>query len=122
MSAYAAWLILGMTAITFLGFRLGGYWVGGILPQSGRLAYVLDRLPAFVLIALLAPDVWNLGWIGFIAGGIVLAVTYLTGRALVALVIGVVFVALARSLGLIPVAINFDPLLGIIGIPMGWYL
>lgn len=101
ISSYAAWLILGMTAITFLGFRLGGYLVGGILPRHGRMAYVLDRLPAFVLIALLAPSLWELGWMGLIAGGLVLLTTKLMGRALLAMVIGVALIAAARAAGLV---------------------
>ena len=100
ISSYAAWLILGMTAITFLGFRLGGYLIGALLPRTGRLAYVLDRMPAFVLIALLTPDLWNLGWIGAFAGAIVLLITYLWGRALPAMLLGVAIVATARYLGL----------------------
>ncbi len=101
MSEYAITLILGMTLITFIGFRLGGYLVGGFLPRTGRWGYVLDRLPAFVLIALLAPNLWALGWIGAGAGGLVLLVTFLSGRALLAMVIGVALIALARHFGLL---------------------
>ena len=96
VSPYAAWLIAGMTAITFLGFRLGGYLMGGLLPRTGRLAYVLERLPAFVLIALLAPDVAALGWIGLVASGLVLVVTHYSGRALLAMFVGVALIAAAR--------------------------
>jgi len=100
MSSYATWLILGMTAITFLGFRLGGYLVGGLLPRRGRLAYVLDRLPAFVLIALVAPSLWTLGPLGAAAGGLVLLVAWASGRALLAMLVGVALIALAREFGL----------------------
>ena len=99
MSSYAFWLILGMTAITFLGFRLGGYLVGGLLPRQGRLAYVLDRLPAFVLVALVAPSLWDLRWLGAVAGGLVLLVTRITGSALLSMGLGVALIALARATG-----------------------
>ncbi len=95
MSSYAAWLIFGMAAITW-GFRLGGYLMGGLLPRTGRLAYVLDRLPAFVLISLVAPTVWNLGWIGAVASALVVLVTRATGRTLLAMILGTGVLALAR--------------------------
>lgn len=101
VTPYAAWLIAGMTAITFLGFRLGGYLMGGLLPRTGRLAYVLDRLPGFVLIALLAPDVAALGWVGLVAAVLVLLVTHYSGRALLAMLVGVVLVAVARYSGML---------------------
>ena len=101
VSSYAAWLILGMTLITFFGFRLGGYLIGSKLPRTGRLAYSLDRLPAFVLVALLAPDLWELGWIGAASGAVVLLVTYFSGRALLAMFVGIFLVALARHFNLL---------------------
>ncbi len=99
MSSYAAWLILGMAAITW-AFRLGGYLMGGLLPRTGCLAYVLDRLPAFVLISLVAPTVWNLGWIGAIASALVVLVTCTTGSTLLAMISGTSVLALARHLNL----------------------
>ena len=101
ISSYAAWLILGMTLITVGVFRIGGYLAGGLLPRQGRLAYVLDRLPAFVLAALLAPAIWDLGWIGAMAAGLVLGVARVTGNALLAMGVGIVAIALARAVGIL---------------------
>ena len=100
-SDYAAILILGMTIITFGLFRLGGYLAGGLLPETGRLAHVLQRLPAFVLIAVVAPKVMELGVWGLVAAGLVLLVTYLSGRALLAMVFSVGFIAALRALELL---------------------
>jgi len=100
-SSYAAWLILGMTTITFFGFRLGGYLIGRFLPRHGRSGYVLDRLPGLVLVSLLAPTLWELGWIGATSGLIVGLITILTGRSLLAMLLGMCAVALSRYLGLV---------------------
>ena len=100
-STYAATLILGMTLITVAGFRIGGYLAGGLLPRSGRLAHVLERLPAFVLIAVVAPSVMTLGIGGLVAAGLVLWVTYISGRALLAMVLSVGLIAGLRALELL---------------------
>lgn len=100
-SAYAATVIFGMTVITFVGFRLGGYLAGGLLPRTGRLAHVLERLPAFVLIAVVAPSVIQLGPWGLAAAALVLIVSHVTGRALLAMVLSVNFVAGLRALELL---------------------
>ena len=100
-SAYAAFVILGMTVLTFGFFRLGGYLAGGLLPQTGRLAHVLGRLPAFVLIAVVAPSVVQLGVWGFMAAGLVLLVTHLSGRALLAMVLSVGLIAALRAVELL---------------------
>ena len=100
-SPYAALVILGMTIITFGLFRLGGYLAGGLLPQTGRLAHILQRLPAYVLMAVVAPQIVQLGLWGWVAAGLVLILTHISGRALLAMVVSVGFIAGLRALDLL---------------------
>lgn len=57
--------VLIMAGLTY-GLRLGGLVLGQHLPARGRAAEALERLPALVLVALVAPAVLELGWPGLI--------------------------------------------------------
>ena len=87
--------ILGMAAVTY-GMRLGGLLMADRLPQHGRWAHVLERLPGAVLISVWVPSALSAGPIG-IAGAAATVITMIVVRKLfAAMVAGMVLVAAGR--------------------------
>ena len=91
--------ILGMAAVTYLT-RVGGLWLlrrlGGA--PAGRVAVGLRAIPGAVLVAIVAPNVLAAGPAGAVAALATAIVALRTGRILVAMVTGVVFVVVWRRL------------------------
>ncbi len=87
--------ILGMAVVTY-GMRLGGLLMADRLPQHGRWAHVLERLPGAVLISVWVPSALSAGPIG-IAGAAATVITMIVARNLfAAMVAGMVLVAAGR--------------------------
>lgn len=91
--------ILGMAAVTF-GLRLSGLLLADRLPRGGRWARALESLSGTVLMAIVAPAVVALGWVGLCAAGTTLLALRLSGNVLVAMAVGAGTVAAARQIGL----------------------
>ena len=87
--------ILGMAAVTY-GMRLGGLLMADRLPQHGRWAHVLERLPGAVLISVWVPSALSAGPIG-IAGAAATVITMALARNLfAAMAVGMVLVGVGR--------------------------
>lgn len=86
-------LILSMAVILYL-MRIGGLVIVDRLPDSPRLARVLDVLPGITMVAIVLPAVAASGTVGIIASLLVWAVVARTGSLALSMVLGVVVVAL----------------------------
>ncbi len=87
--------ILGMAAVTY-SMRLGGLIMADRLPQTGRWAHVLERLPGAVLISVWVPSALSAGPIG-ITGAATTVITMIISRNLfAAMIAGMVLVAVGR--------------------------
>lgn len=98
-SVQAVLTILGMAVVTY-GMRLGGLLMADRLPQTGRWAHVLERLPGAVLISVWVPSALSAGAIGVAGAAVTLITMVLLRNIFAALVAGMVLVAAGRYLGL----------------------
>lgn len=90
--------VLLMAGVTY-GLRIAGLALGNHLPASGKAADALERLPGLVLVALVAPAVLDLGWLGIMAAACAAAAWRAFGGSLpAAIVAGSGAVALGRLL------------------------
>ncbi len=87
--------ILGMAVVTY-GMRLGGLLMADRLPQTGRWAHVLERLPGAVLISVWVPSALSAGLIGLIGAGVTLLAMIITRNLFVAMIAGMGLVAAGR--------------------------
>lgn len=92
-------VILAMGLITY-ALRAGGFLMMRWLPQGGRVEAWLKAVPGAVLISIVAPALLSHGLPGALGIGASLAVMRLFRQDLLAVLAGVVTVALARQLGL----------------------
>lgn len=86
-------LIIGMTVILFVT-RLSGLILADRLPESSRINLFLEVLPGVTLVAIIAPDVVQAGWIGTLAAVVVWLIVKRTGYIALAMVLGIGVVAL----------------------------
>lgn len=91
------WLALAMGAVTY-GLRLGGLALGERLPKRGRWAHVLGRLPAIIVVAIVASGLYHAGWQGWAAGAVTAGLALITPGLLIPMSGGVATVALLRLL------------------------
>lgn len=87
-----AGLILGLTAVLFL-MRISGLFIVGRLPDSPRLARLLDVLPGITMVAIVLPAVAASGTVGIIASLLVWGIVARTGSLGMAILLGVGVVA-----------------------------
>jgi len=89
-------LIVGGIVIT-QGLRYIGLTVGGILPTTGRMGAFLNAIPLAILTGLVAPTIFNDGYIT-IAGAVMTAiVAYTTKNMLAAMLGGIIVVVILRQ-------------------------
>lgn len=88
---------LAMGVLTY-GLRLGGLLLGDRLPREGRWAYVMDRLPAVIVVSIVAVGFLNAGWRGWLAGALTIALSFCTRGLLIPMGGGVALIALLRLL------------------------
>lgn len=86
-------LIAGMAVILYVT-RISGLLLADRLPQSSRITLFLEALPGITLVAIIAPDVAQAGWVGIIATAVVWLIVKRTGNIALAMVAGVAIVAL----------------------------
>ncbi len=98
MSDTATLMVIGLTAIVTYSLRLGGLLLAAKLPQAGRFKQFMDALPGTVLVALVAPGILNSGVWGGIAAFCTGLCAYKTKNMFLAMLVGVVIVALSRQL------------------------
>jgi len=89
--------ILGMAAVTY-SLRLGGLLMGSYLPQTGKWAVAMEKLPSTVLVALIAPSVVNGGPLHWGAALITMFTALKTGNLLISMSVGVVLVGVGRAI------------------------
>lgn len=89
--------ILGMALVTYTT-RVGGFWLAGRLPPSGRVAAGLRYAPGAVLAAIIAPAALEAGPPGLAALLLTVGVARRTKNLLIAAVAGVVLVAALRAM------------------------
>ncbi|OKH88652.1 AzlD family protein [Thalassospira sp. TSL5-1] len=87
--------ILGMAVVTY-GMRLGGLLMADRLPQTGRWAHVLERLPGAVLISVWVPSALSAGLIGMIGACATLLAMIITRNLFAAMIAGMGLVAAGR--------------------------
>jgi uncharacterized membrane protein len=97
VSGAALAAILGMALVTY-ATRVGGFWLAGRLPPSGRVAAGLRYAPGAVLAAIIAPAALDAGPAGIAALLLTVVVARRTKSLLLAAVAGVVLVAVLRAL------------------------
>lgn len=91
--------ILAMGATTLL-MRAGGFWVMAHVPLTARVRRMLEALPGSMVTAIVLPIVVTNGPAAVLAIAAAAAITILRRSALLAIVIGVLVAALARSAGI----------------------
>lgn len=91
-------VILLASLATYL-MRAGGLVLAGYMPAGGRIGRALKALPGTILISLAAPGFFHDGIVGFAGGAVTIAVAFKTKNVFIAMLTGMVVVALGRQLG-----------------------
>lgn len=87
--------ILGMAVVTY-ALRAGGLLLADRLPQRGRWAYALERLPGAVLLSVAVPGAVAAGPAGWVGAAVTLAVMVVLRNVFLAIALGTAAVALIR--------------------------
>lgn len=90
-------LIVAMALITY-GTRVAGLWVMAFIPLTPRIEATLRALSGSVLVALVVPAAINGGNAYVAAAATAAVLTYLTGKPMLALCVGVAMAAIGRAL------------------------
>ncbi len=91
---------IAVMGVVTLALRLGGYWLIGRFPLTPRVRRGLEALPIAIFAASIAPLALKGGPAGWIATPVVALVMLVTGREIVALLLGLAVAAGVRALGL----------------------
>lgn len=90
-------IVIALAALATYGMRVGGLLLAGYLPTGGRFGKALKALPGTILISLAAPGFFNEGLIGFAGGIVTVAITFKTKNVFLAMLAGMLVVALGRQ-------------------------
>lgn len=90
--------IAGAALVTY-ALRLGGLLLAGRLPGNGGFRRFMDALPGTILISLVAPNIVSAGILGGVAALATALCAWKTRNVLVAMVVGMVIVAVGRWMG-----------------------
>jgi len=94
------WLtIFGAAAVTY-SLRIGGLLLAEKLPRTGRFKRFMDALPGTILLSLIVPAAVAAGPIGWIATLCTGLCSLRTGNVFLSMVVGIVIVAIGRTVGL----------------------
>ncbi|MDJ0781964.1 MAG: AzlD domain-containing protein [Desulfosarcinaceae bacterium] len=91
-------LVIGMAAAVTYLLRSGGLLLAEALPRRGRVKQFMDALPGTILVALVAPGVYQAGLPGQIAALATALCAWRSGNVLLAMVVGMAVVAGGRYL------------------------
>jgi len=91
--------IAGAALVTY-SFRFGGLLLSERLPRTGRFKDFMEALPGTILVALVAPGILAAGLWGCLAALATTLLVWKTGNIFVAMLSGMIIVAVARSLGI----------------------
>jgi len=92
------WAIAGAAIATY-SLRIGGLLLSDKLPKSGRFKKFMDALPGTILLSLVAPGIVSAGIWGCAAATVTAVLTNKTGNVFVAMLAGIIIVAVQRQLG-----------------------
>lgn len=96
-SDYRIILTIVLAAVATYSLRAGGLLLGEKLPASGRFRVFMEALPGTLLLSLIVPGIVSAGVAGGVAALCTAWCTYKTGNVFLAMVIGVVIVAVSRQ-------------------------
>jgi uncharacterized membrane protein len=91
-------VILGL-ALANLTIRLGGFYLGAALPQTGAWARGLRALPGTLITALVTLQLINGGPAEWAAGGVALAVAIATRSLPLTMLAGILAIYALRNMG-----------------------
>lgn len=81
------WLTLGMMAVSYLG-RISGYWFIRFIEPGEKTQVFLRLVPGTIFMAMVAPQLLNGGWQGWLTAGVVFAVAAKSNNLFIALLFG----------------------------------
>jgi uncharacterized membrane protein len=90
-------LVIALASLATYLMRAGGLLMAGHLPSGGRIGRALNALPGTILISLAAPGFLSEGIVGFAGGVVTVGISFLTKNVFVAMLAGVLVVALGRQ-------------------------
>lgn len=93
------WLTLGMMAATYLA-RVSGYWFILFFKPNEQTQAFLRLVPGTLFIAMIAPQIVNSGWIGWIAVIVVFICAAKSRNMLLALTLGMILFVVLKSITL----------------------
>jgi uncharacterized membrane protein len=91
-------VLAGMAAVT-LALRLGGFWLMGYVPFTGRVRRMLEALPGSVIMATVLPVAIKGGPVAIIAIAAALAVMMLRRNDFLAVLTAMAVAAALRAAG-----------------------
>ena len=89
-------LVIGLAAMVTYLLRSGGLLLAEALPRRGRVKAFMDALPGTILIALVAPGIFQAGMAGQAAAVATALCAWRTGNVLVSMLAGMGIVAGTR--------------------------
>ncbi len=104
MSVLEPWIVtlLALLAmgVTTLLMRAGGYWLMAHVPLTPRVRRMLEALPGALVVAIVLPIAVKSGMTAFVAIAAAAVMMVLRHNGFLAVVIGLIVAALARSVGI----------------------
>lgn len=91
-------LTIACAAIVTYSLRFGGLMLASRLPNSGRFTRFMGALPGTILLSLVAPGIVSNGIVGGVAALCTAVCAYKTKNVFVAMLLGVVIVAVSRQI------------------------
>jgi len=93
-------LVMSLGALATYSLRAGGLLLASRLPRKGRLAAGMRALPGALMLSLVVPSIFHAGPAGMLAAGLTAAVAWRGGNTLLAMLLGMAVIFIARRLGL----------------------
>jgi len=92
-------LAVGLSAAVTYSLRLGGLLLASRFPRAGRFRKGMDALPGALLFSLVLPSMVAEGVWGVVAGGLTALTVVRTRNPLLAMLVGILVVFAARTVG-----------------------
>lgn len=92
-------LAVGLSALVTYSLRLGGLLLASRFPRAGRFRRGMDALPGALLFSLVVPSIVAEGVWGLLAGGVTALIVLRTRNSLLAMLVGMLVIFVARQMG-----------------------